>query len=179
VGLGGVVPFEFALNGSGTEPVHSYLLNLNFFNFQRKVSNAQRTELTQKFLPTPPTGVSRKPKMFNNWPNGADLKSQSRHLQKKLSLNDSLTQASIQKPYNLAGIDIANPNQTDNTFGEYMIDYGIIQNVARRRARSTNINRLVSANSQHKQNVSFGISQDVPSNLKEFASPKRVAHETS
>jgi hypothetical protein len=117
--------------------------------------------------------------MFNNWPNGADRKSQSRQIQRKPSLNDSLTQASTQKPYNLAGIDIANPNQTDNTFGEYMIDYGIIQNVARRRARSTNINRLVSANSQHKQNVSFGISQDVPSNLKEFASPKRVAHETS
>ena len=149
------------------------------FKFPTQVSNAQRTELTQKFLPTPPTVVSRKPKMFNKWPNGADRKSQSRYIQKNASLNDSPTQASTQKPYNLAGIDISNPNQTEKPFVEYMIDYGIIQDVARRRARSTNINRLVSVNSQHKQNVSFGISQDVPSNLKEFASPKRIAHETS
>ena len=117
--------------------------------------------------------------MFNKWPNGADRKSQSRYIQKNASLNDSPTQASTQKPYNLAGIDISNPNQTEKPFVEYMIDYGIIQDVARRRTRSTNINRLVSVNSQHKQNVSFGISQDVPSNLKEFASPKRIAHETS
>ena len=143
MGLWRVVPFKFTLDSSWTEPVHwivSFKFEFLLIFKQFYVKNRDRINLEILII----NQLVSLPKFMvnNNWQDYTSTKKgKSQNKNFKLSVHESVTQASTTKPYNLAGL--ANPRPktgistaSQNPFSEYVIDYGIIENREIRRARS-------------------------------------------